>query len=261
MRGRRALLVASVILAGVAGCRIAPVQPTWVEMHGAAEVHAIGACPKGVLGIGLSGMGYVSPGPWGVPWPEHVHEQGRHLVGSNTAEYLLHQDGSVRRIVGGVVTAMAGSDTWRADWLAASEDDVLFVLARGRAHRVVGEQLVALACNDPARSLAATATAAYVLGADGVLRVARGSRCEVVPTPEPVNWNVAAHTSSLAVVSENGVGYLDRGKGKGWQRLPEPAIFRGGGFGGEKMMTIALGPWSVWGLSQNRHVFLLSDPT
>lgn len=258
----RGALVALWLAPIAGGCRIAPASPSWVELHGAAEVYVIGACPKGVLGIGLSGNGYVSPGPWGQPWPEHVHEPGRHLVGSNTAEYLLHEDGSVRRIVRGAVTVMPGSTEWHADWLAASENDVLFVLAAGVAHQVVGERLVPLACTEPARSLAATSSAAYVLGADGVLRVAKGSQCEVLPTPEPLNQNVAAHTRAVAVVAESGVAYLDRGHGKGWERLPAPQITRNeSGPVGETIMVMALGPSSVWGLSDKRHVFVLSDPS
>lgn len=249
-------------VAASASCRFLPNEPYWIEPHGTAQGVGVTAWPSGALAIGTDRHLYRYPGAWSRPWLPHGPTQNlRAIAASRVAVYAILDDGQVARFADNTWTPLAGSASWGASGLAATEDDRLFVLVGGRARLVEGVDLK----EGPCGSLVGTSISAvgsddlYVLDAAGNLHQGRSGRCDRVDAPVPLQ-RVAATKDRLVAVGKDGSVW--RRRDGAWKVLPEPRKFRPGRRPyTTRARDVAVSPHSTWIMDDEGHVFLLSAET
>jgi hypothetical protein len=258
---RLTLLLALALLAPEVGsCRFLPNHPYWIEALGGGQGTRVGAWPGGALVIGTDQRLWGYPGAWSQPWqPQGPAQSLRAIAASQTAVYGILADGQVARFVGGTWTPYAGSASWGASELAATEDDRVLVVVGGHVRLVDGVELKEAGCPSVA-AVAITAPHAddvYVLDAAGALYHGAAGRCDPVDAP-PRLQRIAAASGRLLGVGVDGSVW--RRRDGAWTPLSNPLKFR---HGRRAFVTrardVAVSAYSSWIMDDEGAIFVLSD--
>lgn len=262
---RAPLLSAFALLAALAasGCRFSPNHPRWVETHGTAIAARLTAWPSGVLAIGKDGRLYGYPGGWSQPWvPQGPPQTLRTIAASEKAVYGLLPDGQVARFAGGTWTPYAGSATWGATEIGATEDDQLLVIVGGHVRAIEGVELRETGCSAKTSVSVASPRAGdvYVLEASGAIHHAQGGgACEPLQAPARMQRIAAAGGRLLGVDTD---GKVWRRRNGAWEALPAVIKYRNGRAPYEVgARDVAGSAHSTWIMDEEGSVFLLSDET
>jgi hypothetical protein len=244
------------LLTFAVACRIQPAGIYWIEAHGRGQLTSMVASPRGVIGIGLNGIIYRTPGTFGNPWPELARVPARALAASPAASYVLDHQKYVWRLKPlGRPQRVDGSVEWQADFIAADEMDRLFVISNGEAKAIEAGAAVPVACADRAIAIAPARAGLYLLTEEGAIRKAVRSACETIESPGPVT-SLAAFDHELAIVVG---GVPHRRKDGRWQELPRPRRYRDTEVLNVDVAQVAVSRNTLWGRDPEGFVYVLSD--
>jgi hypothetical protein len=239
-----------------------PSHPYWIEAHGEVPILRVGAWPGGALAIGTDRHLYGYPGAWSRPWlPQGTPQELRAIAASQTAVYGILADGQVARFAGGTWTPYAGSVSWGASEIGATEDDRLLVVVGGHVRSVDGVDLKEAPCSSVISVVVAGARGdeMFVLDGEGGLHHGEAGRCEPVQTPVRLQRIAAASGRLLGVGAD---GTVWRWRDRAWTTLPPVRKFRAGRAAFEtRAREIAVSAYSTWIMDDEGAVFLLSDET
>jgi hypothetical protein len=253
-----ALLAAGVAVA--LGCRIQSPGAYWIEAHGDGRAQHVAGRPAGVVAVGADQRLWIYPTDYARPWRQIQAETFRAVTASTAAIYVITASGEVSRSADGPLVPYGGSVGWGSTALAASEDDHLFVVVGGKAHRVEGEQLQDAPCGDITAAGIAAGGGSELYVVDGMGRLHRGdaSGCAPVETPVTVR-QVAVNGGRVVMVGTDGSVWRRRGADP-WHALPPAIRYRPGSLGVKVLAAeVGLSTTCTWLLDRDGNVFVLSD--
>lgn len=242
------------------GCRFMPKGGHWIEAHGGGLVSQVTGRADGVIAVGKDNRLWAYPTDYARPWRQQGPQEVRKVAASAVTVYVIASNGELFRISGGQWAPYAGSATWGATAIAASEDDHLFAVVRGKTRLVAVGGLDAIICD----GIVATAIAAssardiYIIDDKGRLHHSNATDCTPLSTPDAIR-NVAAHGKKVAAVTTLGSAIRRQADGT-WHTLPIALKYRPRTDPEQvTAVEIALSAHSTWLMDSGGSVFLLSD--
>jgi hypothetical protein len=231
------------------GCRMAKAEPRWVEAHGAAELHAIAASPRGVEGLGHGDSVLHYPGIYAAPWARPWSGKASSIAATLESTYVLTAGGDVLRL------AQGESKLWRSatgpalSSIASGLSNELMGIAEGKAYRLTRSAANVVACTAPVRQVVALDDEAFVLAEDGSVAREHDERCEPVPLP--------SKATAFFFLSD---GRVYQKRGERVMRLPDPEVYRETGHHKTQVTSISASERTLWAVSNEGFVFQLVEP-
>lgn len=243
------------LAAFAASCRVETVGPRWTEAHGQGWFKALAASSKGLAGLGLPVGVYAYPGDWGRPWRQVWTQSGLSIAATDEDTYVLQANGDVVRLSQAArpwARLEADADTM----LFGGPPDRLYAIVKGRPQRIEPSAATALDCGVPARRLAITERAVFVVQEGGALFRADDAGCARVELSGPVDDFAVTREHHFAL--RHGRAYVvERGK---LEPLPVPQRYRQNQGTPEALAEITASRNVLWALSSGGLAFQLAMP-